>query len=43
MTDGQSYSSDAIYACWLIYHMTCLPLIEHWKDLIGPEIEAQSF
>jgi hypothetical protein len=43
MTDGQCYSSDTIYACWLVYYMTCLPLIEHWKDLIGPEIEAQAF
>lgn len=43
MTDGQCYSSDAIYACWLIYHLTCLPLIDHWKELIGPEIEMQAF
>ena len=43
MTDGQCYSPDAIYACWLIYHMTCLPIIKHWKGLIGPEIEAQAF
>lgn len=43
MTDGQCYSSDAIYACWLIYHMTCLPLIDHWKELIGPEIETLAF
>lgn len=43
LMDGQCYSSDAIYGCWLIYHMTCLPLIELWKDLIGPEIEARAF
>lgn len=43
MTDGDCYSSDAIYACCLIYRLTCLPLIKHWKGLIGPEIEAQAF
>ena len=43
MTDSQCYSSDAIYACWLIYYMTCLPLIDHWKELIGPEIESQAY
>ncbi len=43
MMDGQCYSADTIYACWLIYHMTCLPLRGHWKGLIGTEIEAQAF
>ena len=43
MTDGQCYSPDAIYACWLIYHMTCLPLIGYWKEHIGPQIEAEAF
>ena len=43
MSDGHCYSSDAIYGCWLIYHLTCLPLIAHWKDIIGPGIEAQAF
>ena len=43
MTDGQCYSADTIYGCWLIYYLTCLPLIPHWKDLIGPQIESQAF
>jgi hypothetical protein len=43
MTDGQCYSPDAIYACWLIYHMTCLPLIRYWKEHIGSQIEAEAF
>lgn len=43
LTDWLSYSSDTIYGCWLIYYMTCLPLLSHWKDLIAPEIEAQAF
>ncbi len=43
MTDGQCYSPDVIYACWLIYHITCLPLVKNWQSLIGPEIELQAF
>ncbi|MEM1050925.1 MAG: hypothetical protein AAGI28_02405 [Pseudomonadota bacterium] len=43
LTDGQCYSSDTIYGCWLIYFMTCLPLVSHWENLIAPEIEAQTF
>lgn len=43
LTDGACYDVHAIYGCWLIYRMTCLPLLSHWKDLVAPEIEAQSF
>ncbi len=43
LTDGACYGANAIYGCWLIYHMTCLPLLSHWKELIAPEIEEISF
>lgn len=43
LTDGLSYSSDAIYACWLIYQMTVAPLVPYWKEHIAPQIEEQAF
>ena len=30
ITTGGFYSADAIYACWFIFHLCCLPLLAHW-------------
>lgn len=43
LSDGHCYDSNTIYGCWLIYHLTCLPLIKHWRNVIGPGIEANAF
>lgn len=43
LTDGQCYSADAIYACWLIYQMTVAPLVPYWKEQIAPQIEEHAF
>jgi hypothetical protein len=40
ISDGACYNSSSIYACWLIYRLTCLPLIRYWKDQVAPAIEA---
>ena len=39
MAAGDCYSATAVYACWLIYKLTCLPLVRHWKDIVAPAIE----
>jgi hypothetical protein len=41
--DGASMSPDVIYACWLIYRLTCLPLMPYWSKYIAPLIEAETF
>ncbi|MBM7404972.1 MULTISPECIES: DUF4209 domain-containing protein [Sphingomonas] len=43
LTDGLSFSADAIYACWLIYQMTVAPLVPYWKEHIAPQIEQYAF
>lgn len=43
LTDGLSFSVDAIYACWLIYQMTVAPLLPYWKEHIAPQIEQHAF
>ena len=40
MTAGVCYGADSIYACWLIYQLTCLPLVSYWKEHVAPGIEA---
>jgi hypothetical protein len=37
---GACYSPDGIYSCWLIYRITCLPLLPRWSDLVAPAIIA---
>ena len=32
---GGCYAPDAIYACWLLYHLTCIPLIKDWNQLVS--------
>lgn len=27
------YGTDAIYACWFIFRLCCLPVFEHWEKL----------
>lgn len=36
---GYCYQPTVIYATWLIYRLTCLPLKNHWKDFVAPAIE----
>ncbi len=43
MSAGACYSSSSIYACSLIYQLTCLPLVRYWKDQVAPAIEAAAF
>jgi Domain of unknown function (DUF4209) len=43
LTAGHCLHSDAIYACWLIYRITCLPLFEQWHDLVGARLEQEAF
>jgi len=30
------YSADVIYACWLLYRVCCLFLMERWEDWVRP-------
>jgi hypothetical protein len=34
--DGDPYGEDAIYGCWLIFHLCLLPLFEHREQLSLP-------
>ena len=33
MPAGEFYSPDAIYACWFIFRLCCLPLFAHWDKI----------
>jgi len=39
---GGSFSIDAIYACWLLYQLTCAPLLADWDQTIAPTL-AKTF
>ncbi|WP_145902443.1 MULTISPECIES: DUF4209 domain-containing protein [Pseudomonas] len=39
LTAGQCYDSACIYACWLMFHITCAPLIKHWEPLVAEAIQ----
>jgi len=39
LTASDCYSSACIYACWLIFHITCSPILKHWKTHIEPAIQ----
>ena len=40
LSSGGCYSPAAVYACWLILHIMCLPLLDDWTSAIAPSIEA---
>lgn len=33
LSDFAPFGPDAVYACWLIFHLCCLPLLPHWDEL----------
>jgi len=39
--DASPFSPDAIYACWLIFHLCCLPLFPYWNEIV--ELHATMF
>ena len=39
LTAGNCYSAPCIYACWLMFHITCSPLVKLWKTHIEPAIQ----
>jgi hypothetical protein len=39
LTTNDCYSAPCIYACWLMFHITCSPLAKIWKTHIEPAIQ----
>ncbi|MGB6446094.1 MAG: hypothetical protein WBE48_18025 [Xanthobacteraceae bacterium] len=39
--DGDPYAPDAIYACWLIFHLCMLPLFPYRAQVTLPFEDAQ--
>ncbi|MEG3132325.1 hypothetical protein SC206_01900 [Rouxiella sp. T17] len=39
LTAGDCYSTDSVYACWFIYSLICLPILDYWEEQIAPQIE----
>ncbi len=33
MFDDACHDADAVYACWFVFHLCCLPLFPHWRDV----------
>ena len=33
VTANECYEPDAIYACWFIFRLFCLPLFPHWEEV----------
>lgn len=42
ITSGQSYHPAAVYACWFVYHLTCIPLRKNWGTHISKAIQEVS-
>jgi hypothetical protein len=41
LSAGQCFSADVIYACWLLYRLCCLPLINRWDQSVRPGLEIE--
>jgi hypothetical protein len=41
LAEGQCYSADVIYGCWLLYHVCCLPLVTRWDELVRPGLAIE--
>jgi len=41
LAEGQCYSADVIYGCWLLYRVCCLPLVTRWDELVRPGLAIE--
>ena len=41
LSAGQWYSPDVIYACWLLYRVCCLFLMENWDEWVRPGLAIE--
>lgn len=39
---GRCFEPSCIYACWFIFHLTCVPLAPHWSSAIAGAIQEIS-
>lgn len=39
LTASNCYGAPCIYACWLMFHITCSPLVKFWATHIQPAIQ----
>lgn len=40
LTWGALHSAEVVFGCWLIFSLTCRPLLGEWQDTVAPEIDA---
>lgn len=38
LSASDCYNPSCVYACWLMYHITCLPLLSRWNSHVAPAI-----
>jgi len=41
MSAGRCFSAGVIYACWMIFHITAFPLLEHWDETVSVRARSQ--
>lgn len=42
LSTAQCYEPSCIYACWFIFHLTCVPLAPQWSSLIAAAIQEMA-
>lgn len=42
LSTAQCFEPSCIYACWFIFHLTCVPLAPHWSSAIAGAIQEIS-
>jgi hypothetical protein len=41
VTPAECFAPDVIYACWLLYRICCLFLVDEWDERIRPSLETE--
>ena len=39
LSTAQCYEPSCVYACWFIFHLTCLPLASYWRSAVAGAIQ----
>jgi hypothetical protein len=42
LSTAQCYEPSCIYACWFIFHLTCVPLAPQWNSVMAGAIQENA-
>jgi hypothetical protein len=43
LSAGDAFGPDCVYAAWLIFRLTCIPLFDKWEEFVSPYLREEEY